>query len=114
MIYATIVAYQQTVPNTKTKLVNGLPVAESHGTRPFGSSLAYVPFTDTKIYIAITAFTLNVIVAVVLTVILRGIKAETGRDATEPDDYYSEAGDPGFTELEFGLDGLGAAGPNKT
>jgi SSS family solute:Na+ symporter len=114
MIYGTIVAYQQTVPNTKTKLVNGLPVAESHGTRPFGSSLAYFPFTDTKIYIAITAFTLNVIVAVVLTVILRGIKAATGRDATEPDDYYSEAGDPGFTELEFGLDGLGAAGPKKT
>ena len=69
-------------------------VVELHGTRPFGSSLAYFPFTDQKVYIAITAFLLNVIIAVVLTVVLRALKVSPGTDGTAPDDYYSEAGDP--------------------
>ena len=94
MVYGTVVAFQQKVPNTKTKLVDGKAVTELHGTRPFGSSLAYFPFTDQKVYIAITAFLLNVIIAVVLTVVLRALKVSPGTDGTAPDDYYSEAGDP--------------------
>src|SRR5581483_3185832 len=54
MVYGTIVAYQQTVPNAKVTLVNGQAVTAVHGTRHFGSSLAYFPFTQQKVYIAVT------------------------------------------------------------
>ena len=53
MVYGTVAAYRQKVPNTKIKLVDGKPVTELHGTRHFGSSLANFPFTDTTVYIAI-------------------------------------------------------------
>ncbi|MEP6851949.1 MAG: sodium:solute symporter family protein [bacterium] len=109
MVYGTVVAYRQTVPNTKTKLVNGAPVIENHGTRHFGSSLAYFPFTDTKVYVALTAFLLNVLVAVILTSVLRALKVADGTDATSPQDYYSDAGEPGVLE-EMPFEGVAAAG----
>ncbi len=37
---------------------------------------------------------LNVVVAVVLTLVLRALKVPTGRDQTSPADYYADAGDP--------------------
>ncbi|MDP9091832.1 MAG: sodium:solute symporter [Actinomycetota bacterium] len=75
MIYGTVAAYHQSSTTTKH----------------FGSSLARFPFTHTTVYIAVTALVLNVIVAVVVTVLLRLAKAPAGSDATEPDDYYSDA-----------------------
>ena len=89
MVYGTITAYNVTVAKTATKLVDDKPVTEDLGTRHFGGSLANFPFTDTKVYIAMTALLINIVIAVVLTVILRAAKAPEGTDATSPDDYYA-------------------------
>jgi SSS family solute:Na+ symporter len=90
MVYGTVTAYNVTVPKVQTKLVNGAPVSQVLGTRHFGGSLASFPFTDTKVYIALTALLLNLIVAVVLTLVFRAAKVAPGVDATTPDDYYSD------------------------
>jgi SSS family solute:Na+ symporter len=78
MIYGTIAAYQQS----------------SVATKHFGSSLDEIPGLGNKGYIALTAFALNVLVAIVLTIALRAGKAPEGADATKPDDYYADEGDP--------------------
>jgi SSS family solute:Na+ symporter len=91
MVYGTVVAYRQTVPNVKIQLVDGKPVTTVHGTRHFGISLADFPFTNTKVYIAASALVINVIVAVVLTLVLRALKVPDGVDSTEPDDYHSDS-----------------------
>jgi solute:Na+ symporter, SSS family len=78
MVYGTVTAYQQSSPTT------------AH----FGSSLANVPLFDKLGYIALTSFVLNVLVAAVLTVVLRAVKAPEGRDQTEPADYHADEGDP--------------------
>jgi SSS family solute:Na+ symporter len=91
MVYGTVEAYRQTVPAATTKLVKGQAVTTVSGTRHFGSSLAEFPFTSTKVYIAATALIINVLVTVVLTLVLRAVRAPAGTDATSPDDYYSDA-----------------------
>jgi len=91
MVYGTVIAYRQTVPNATTTLVNGKPKVTVHGMRHFGTSLADFPGTNTKVYIAVTALLLNILIAVVLTVLLRVVKAPEGTDATEAADYYSDA-----------------------
>ena len=58
-------------------------------------------------YIGLTAFVLNVGVAVVLTLVLRALKAPAGVDETAPADYTAESapalpaptapGDPGLS-----------------
>jgi solute:Na+ symporter, SSS family len=75
MVYGTTAAYHQ----------------PSKATKHFGSSLAQFPFTHTKVYIAVTALLLNIVVAVVLTILLRMVKAPAGTDATRPTDYYSDS-----------------------
>jgi SSS family solute:Na+ symporter len=77
MVYGTWVAYDQASPT------------QSH----FGSPLAKFPGTDTLVYIAATAFILNVLVTVVLTVILRALNVDPGVDATSPDDYAADVDD---------------------
>ena len=77
MIYGTWVAYDQSSP------------VQKH----FGSPLAKFPFTDTLVYIACTAFIINVLVAVILTVILRALKVDPGVDQTSPGDYGADVGD---------------------
>jgi SSS family solute:Na+ symporter len=94
MVYGTIEAYKQKVPNTVTKLVDGQPVMTTNGTRHFGSSLANFPFTNTKVYIAATALLINAILAVALTLVFRAIKAPDGVDETEPDDFYADEASP--------------------
>jgi len=42
---------------------------------------------------------INVVVAVVLTVVLRALKAPSGVDATTPTDYKADAGDPSVHDL---------------
>ena len=110
MVYGTITAYQQKVPNVVTKLVDGEPQATVTGERHFGSPLASFPFTDTKVYIALTALLLNVLVAVLLTLLFRAMRAPAGSDATEPTDYYADASSeavlvPGEYEGEEALHG---------
>jgi len=100
MVWGTVTAYNQKVPNLKTKLVDGKPVVENHGQRHFGSSVANFPFTHVTLYIAISALFLNIVIAVLLTVVLRAIKAPAGTDETEPDDYYSDSVSPDVVRAE--------------
>jgi len=95
MVYGTATAYSVPAP--------GKP--GSH----FGGPLATVPFTDTKGYIALTAFVLNVIVAVVLTLVLRSLHVAEGVDETRPGDYHADAGDPGVEDV---LEGEAGTAPS--
>jgi SSS family solute:Na+ symporter len=79
MVYGTVEAYQA---------IN--PITGKH----FGSPLGVIPGIGDLGYIAMTAFALNLVVTVVLTLALRAMKVPNGRDATEPGDYYADADDP--------------------
>ncbi len=61
----------------------GIPKIGDPGSH-FGSPLSPFPFTDTLIYTGFTAILLNLIVAVVLTVILRALNVDPGADQTSP------------------------------
>ncbi|GAB7003658.1 sodium:solute symporter family protein [Nocardioides sp. AN3] len=61
----------------------------------FGGPLTAFPGTQTKVYIALLAFGLNIIVAVVGTVVLRALKVPDGVDVTRLNDYSVDAGDTG-------------------
>jgi SSS family solute:Na+ symporter len=84
MVYGTIQAYR-------------VPVAGQAGSH-FGGSTA--PVFGQTLYIAITAFVLNVVIAVVLTVIFRALHLREGADETQPADYLTDppAGAPVATE----------------
>jgi SSS family solute:Na+ symporter len=84
MIYGTVAAYQQSSPVT------------SH----FARSLDEVPLVGKLGYIALTAFVLNLIVAVALTFLFRTLKGTEGADETEPSDYYADEGDPRVEPIE--------------
>jgi SSS family solute:Na+ symporter len=73
MTYGTIAAYN-------------VPAAGKPGSH-FGGSSAPIPFTHVTCYIAIVALAINVIVTVLGTLILRTLKAPTGIDRTEPEDF---------------------------
>lgn len=79
MIYGTVAAY---------RVVN--PVTGKH----FGGSLAEIPGLGDMGYIAVAAFVLNLVVAVVGTLVFRALKVSNGRDATVAADYQADAGDP--------------------
>jgi solute:Na+ symporter, SSS family len=71
------------------------PVTHAH----FGGSIAPIPGTDISIYIAITAFVINAIVAVVLTVVFRALKVADGTDSTTKSDYGADEDDPKVAEI---------------
>ena len=78
MVYGTVAAYQVASPVTKH----------------FGGSLKTIPSIEQMGYIAVTAFVLNVAVAVVLSAVLRTMKFSNGSDETTTPDYFADAGDP--------------------
>ncbi|MDN5795965.1 MAG: sodium:solute symporter [Intrasporangium sp.] len=78
MVYGTVKAYNNVTP------------AGEH----FGSSIANIEGIGQMGYIALTAFVINTLVAVVLTLIFRATKVPDGRDATTKSDYFADAGDP--------------------
>ncbi|GAA4346079.1 monocarboxylate uptake permease MctP [Angustibacter luteus] len=84
MVYGSVTAYQQINPATH---------------KHFGSSLANIDVIGQTGYIALTAFVINVVVAAVLTVVFRLVKAPAGEDATKPSDYKADAGDPSVHDL---------------
>jgi SSS family solute:Na+ symporter len=94
MVFGTVSAYNVVNPATK---------------KHFGGSLANIPFTNTPAYIALTAFVLNVLVVIVLTVLFRALKVPDGQDTTHPTDYLADRGDPGVKDLPEILDDGGAA-----
>ena len=79
MVYGTIVAY------------GGCTACS---TRPFANSLAIVPGLGDAGYIGITALALNVLVAVVLSALLRAARVPNGTDITSQSDYFADLGDP--------------------
>jgi SSS family solute:Na+ symporter len=58
-------------------------------------------FGDTKltVYTGAIALALNLIVAIVVSLVLRGGR-DRFEDRTQPDDYVVEAGDPGVKDIE--------------
>ncbi|MFJ8432341.1 monocarboxylate uptake permease MctP [Kitasatospora sp. NPDC094019] len=77
MVYGTWQAYGIASPKTKH----------------FGGNAAEIPGIGEFGYIGLTAFVLNLLVAVVLTLVLRAVKAPDGPDETRPGDYSAESGD---------------------
>lgn len=77
MVYGTVVAYDTPSPTQKH----------------FGASVHNFPGTQTGIYIAMTAFLINVIVAVVLTIVFKAVKIPDGEDRTKQPDYVADIGD---------------------
>src|SRR3954454_6187316 len=77
--YGTVKAYQ---------VIN--PATGKH----FGGSLAAIPGLGDMGYIALTAFALNLLVAVVISAVLNATKVSNGRDATRTSDYYADKDDP--------------------
>ncbi|NUR06645.1 MAG: sodium:solute symporter [Nocardioidaceae bacterium] len=96
MVYGTLTAYNVPKPGE----------AGSH----FGGPLQVIPFTDTKGYIALTALVINILVAVVLTLVLRAVKVGEGVDQTRPSDYVADSGDPGVEEVLVGEPGTAPSG----
>ncbi len=78
MTYGTVAAYQIASPVTKH----------------FGGSLKTIPGIEQMGYIAVTAFVLNVVVAVVVSAVLNAMKVSNGGDETQVGDYHADAGDP--------------------
>ena len=72
------------------------PVTHAH----FGGSVAPLPGTDFTVYIAVSAFVLNLLVAVVLTLVLRALKVPQGEDRTRRSDYGADETDPKVAEIE--------------
>ncbi len=60
----------------------------------FGGSLAPIPLIGKPGYIALTAFVLNVVTAVVVTVLCRAAGVADGADETAAGDYFADEGDP--------------------
>lgn len=79
IIYGTVAAYN---------VVN--PVTKQH----FGGSIAAIPGTDVQVYIAVVAFALNLIVALLLTLIFHAMKLADGEDITRSSDYGADEHDP--------------------
>ncbi|MBO0511253.1 monocarboxylate uptake permease MctP [Streptomyces beijiangensis] len=61
----------------------------------FGGSSKEIPGFGEIGYIGLTAFVLNAVVVVVLTFVLKALKAPEGVDETSPADYTADAGDKG-------------------
>jgi SSS family solute:Na+ symporter len=73
MVYGTVSAYN---------VVN--PVTHKH----FGGSIANAPLLDTPVYIGLTAFVINTVLAAVLTLVLRAVKQTDEADETRSEDYF--------------------------
>lgn len=80
MVYGTWQAYNVANPRA--------------GINHFGGSLAETPVFGQLGYIAMTAFVINLVVAVVGTFVLQAVKAPSGDDETIRGDYFADAGDP--------------------
>jgi SSS family solute:Na+ symporter len=71
MAYGTLTAYHSSSPT------------QAH----FASATAPLPFPGPAVYIALTAFVLNMLVTVALTLMLKALRVSTGSDETSPADY---------------------------
>ncbi|HEV7196238.1 MAG TPA: sodium:solute symporter, partial [Pedococcus sp.] len=60
----------------------------------FGGSLNPIPAIGDLGYIAMTAFVINILVAVALSLVFRALNVDAGHDETIKGDYFADAGDP--------------------
>jgi SSS family solute:Na+ symporter len=95
MVYGTVAAYNVVKP------------VPGGGVQHFAGSVAAIPGLAELGYIALTAFALNVIVAVVLTFILRATNTPAGADITIKGDYFADEGDPRVRPVDEGAHLLG-------
>jgi solute:Na+ symporter, SSS family len=95
MVYGTIAAY-----NTVKPLPGG-------GTQHFAGSVALIPALAQLGYIALTAFTINVIVAVAVSLLLRALKTPAGADVTIKGDFFADEDDPRVRPLDEGAHLMG-------
>jgi SSS family solute:Na+ symporter len=72
------------------------PVTQAH----FGGSIAVIPFTNIPVYIAVTAFVINAVVSVVLTLVFKAAKVKNGVDRTTASDYGADENDPKVVTVE--------------
>ena len=70
------------------------------GINHFGGSLAQMPVIGELGYIALTAFAINLVVAVVVTVVLRMTNVPDGDDETIRGDYFADSGDPRVQKVQ--------------
>jgi len=70
------------------------------GINHFGGSLAQMPVIGELGYIALTAFVINLVVAVVVTVVLRMTNVPDGDDETIRGDYFADSGDPRVQKVQ--------------
>jgi solute:Na+ symporter, SSS family len=77
MVYGSYEAYETSTPSI----------------HHFATSTAGVPLLGQSGYIAVTALALNLVVAVVLSAILRLVPGSAGVDQTSPEDYLIDRGD---------------------
>lgn len=85
IIFGTVSAYNVVNPSTGAH---------------FGGSVAAIPGTSFSVYIAVSAFALNLIVAVLLTLVFRAFKVPQGVDATRSSDYGADETDPKVKQIE--------------
>jgi SSS family solute:Na+ symporter len=95
MVYGTIAAYNVVKPTP------------GGGTQHFAGSVALIPLLAQLGYIALTAFTINVIVAALLTLGLRALKSPEGTDSTIKGDYFADEDDPRVRPPDEGAHLLG-------
>ena len=79
MLYGTMAAYNVTNPATGNH---------------FAGSLSLIPVIGQMGYIALTAFSINAIIAAVSTVLLNFAGIPHGHDETITGDYFADEGDP--------------------
>ncbi len=82
-------------------MVYQIPNPASHKAHFGGSAYALSKLgfdTDMTVYVGVLALVVNVVVAVVASLVLRAVKAADGADATRVQDYYADEGDPRITE----------------
>lgn len=89
MVYGTLAAYGVASPTQKH----------------FGGSAKEIPGIGEIGYIGLTAFVMNVVVTVVLTFVLKALKAPEGVDETSAADYTADSRRPGRPEEAAGGDG---------
>ncbi len=90
VVYGMLTAYQQDKID---------PVTHKMTQTHFGNQIAHVPGTHLSAYIGVTALVLNLVVAVVLTIVFRVLKVAEGVDETRPIDYTADEGDADLPEL---------------
>ncbi|OJF10243.1 monocarboxylate uptake permease MctP [Couchioplanes caeruleus] len=77
-----------------------------------GSAFPLAEFgVDTKrtIYVGFIAVAVNLLVAVLATLILRAVKTPEGVDGTTPDDYFADEGDPRLEKARTTPDAIGSS-----